>query len=383
MSTRNIVPRADGEGSLGTTLKRWLSGFFNWIDIKEYIDLDSTENPSHQEGRIFYDNCEHALSIYNDSLEVTHNLGQEILVRVNNSTGVDIENGKCVHITGSNGANCPTIALSQANTEATSHFLGMTTSIIPNGGYGYVTSLGKVHNVDTSSFEDGDTLYLSAEEAGGVTNSKPALAVIIGYVILASSGGAGIIYICGNELGAIGADMLKSIYDTNDNGIVDNSEKLNGYEFDIPSSGDIDNNKIYTYNSTLSKFILEKKGIAYSAYTSDETESTTTDQVNWQQKLRLSFTPEKTGNYMLSWTAEISSSGANKGVIVQVELDDTTQLNISLNAPAVANSWETVTGFKSIALENLNTHTIDVDFKAETTATAKIRRVRIEIRKIA
>lgn len=33
MATKNIVPRANGEGGIGTSLKRWLKGFFTEIDV--------------------------------------------------------------------------------------------------------------------------------------------------------------------------------------------------------------------------------------------------------------------------------------------------------------------------------------------------------------
>ena len=36
MTTKNIVPQATGEGTIGTTLKRWLTGFFNTIDAVTY-----------------------------------------------------------------------------------------------------------------------------------------------------------------------------------------------------------------------------------------------------------------------------------------------------------------------------------------------------------
>ena len=34
MSTKNIVPRADGEGGLGTSAKKWLNGFFKNITVQ-------------------------------------------------------------------------------------------------------------------------------------------------------------------------------------------------------------------------------------------------------------------------------------------------------------------------------------------------------------
>jgi hypothetical protein len=86
MATKNIVPRADGEGSIGTTLKRWLSGFFNWLNIKQYIKLEKY-TPSHEEGRVFYDHIHHTLSYYNEISDVEVNLALESLVRVKNMSG--------------------------------------------------------------------------------------------------------------------------------------------------------------------------------------------------------------------------------------------------------------------------------------------------------
>ena len=33
MATKNIVPRANGEGGIGTSVKRWLRGFFKNINV--------------------------------------------------------------------------------------------------------------------------------------------------------------------------------------------------------------------------------------------------------------------------------------------------------------------------------------------------------------
>lgn len=37
MATRNIVPRADGEGGIGTSLKKWLSGYFGTINATNIV----------------------------------------------------------------------------------------------------------------------------------------------------------------------------------------------------------------------------------------------------------------------------------------------------------------------------------------------------------
>ena len=46
MSTRNIVPRANGEGNIGTSVKNWLSGFFQSINILGAMILTQISTPS-------------------------------------------------------------------------------------------------------------------------------------------------------------------------------------------------------------------------------------------------------------------------------------------------------------------------------------------------
>lgn len=226
MSTRNVVPRADGEGSLGTLLKNWLSGFFKWIKIDSYIDFNKDEDsPSWQEGRIFYDKIEHTLAIYNEVSGITHNLGQEHLIRVKNETGTTIENGKVVKIVGSNGTQCPTVNLALADTESNATVLGLTTCEILDGYYGYVCVCGKVHEINTSMFLSGEVVYLSSTMAGELTTVKPSIVTIVGRIIKTHLT-EGIIYVFPKELGTISADMLKTIYDINDNSIVDKAENV-------------------------------------------------------------------------------------------------------------------------------------------------------------
>ncbi len=46
MSTRNIVPRADGEGNIGTSSKSWLSGFFTTLNILGETILSQITKPA-------------------------------------------------------------------------------------------------------------------------------------------------------------------------------------------------------------------------------------------------------------------------------------------------------------------------------------------------
>lgn len=147
----------------------------------------TTAVPSHAEGKTFWDGTEHALVALNDESEITHQLGQEGLVRVFNDTGVTILNGKIVYIDGSEGMEFqPTIALARADMESTAAVLGWATHDIEDSTFGYVTFWGQVHDIDTSSFSDGDTLYLDETTAGEVRLTPPPAGnfkVLVGHII--------------------------------------------------------------------------------------------------------------------------------------------------------------------------------------------------------
>lgn len=239
MANQILEPRNTGEGSIGTTLKRWLSGFFNWLDISQYIKFTPLDTyPPHTEGFIFYDNINHVFNVYNENSEIINNLGRELLIRVYNDTGLAITNGKIVYISGSDGIRTPKIALAKADIEYTSRAVGVVNCEIADGAYGYVMGYGKICNMNTSSFLEGDTLYLSDAVAGEFTKIKPSIAVIIGRVIK-SDVSEGIIYISIDTLGVVGADMLKSIYDTNDNDIVDKAENIDDGAGNASTAADV------------------------------------------------------------------------------------------------------------------------------------------------
>ncbi|MBI5654189.1 hypothetical protein HZC53_00830 [Candidatus Uhrbacteria bacterium] len=151
-----------------------------------YIDFaTTTANPAYLEGRLFYDNTEKALSYYNDSSDVTLNIGQENFIRVRNMTGSTIPNGKAVYISGSDTAGVPSVELAQADSTTTARVVAIATQNIPAGSTGYVTSFGLVHDIDTSAFATSSVLYLSAATPGELTTTKPMspnLTISIGVV---------------------------------------------------------------------------------------------------------------------------------------------------------------------------------------------------------
>lgn len=98
---------------------------------------------------------------------------ERIDVKVRNNSGSTIYKGSVVYLNGALG-NRPTIALSRANSELTSSStFGITIEDIPNNADSFVTCLGTLHVLDTSSFTEGDVVWLSPDVWGGLTTTKP------------------------------------------------------------------------------------------------------------------------------------------------------------------------------------------------------------------
>lgn len=158
------------------------------ITYPDYITFDTTpETVPTAAGSFFWDSGESAPAvILNANVELK--LGQEEVVLVKNATGSSIPKGSVVYINGAAGQR-PTIALSDADTEATSSkTLGLTAETIADTAEGFVTTFGVLRGVNTDGLSEGAMLWLSST-AGGYTTSipaEPAHLVFIGYVVKAS-----------------------------------------------------------------------------------------------------------------------------------------------------------------------------------------------------
>lgn len=156
--------------------------------VLSYVDFDITvEAPVHREGRVFYDNVNHTFAVYNDQPDVTLQLGQEEYIRVVNKTGVQIDNGSLVYISGVQG-NRPTVALAQADVMPTAAVVGMATHDIANNEPGLVTTFGLVRGIDTSAASVvGVHVHLSDTVAGGwleVSPVAPSFGISVGTVLV-------------------------------------------------------------------------------------------------------------------------------------------------------------------------------------------------------
>lgn len=157
------------------------------VSVGSYIDMNTAPSaPTWKEGRVFYDNDEKSLAYYNNDANVKIQLAQEQVARVWNNTATALSDGQAVYILGESSANgFPAIALADASDATKSGVVGVVTSPIAAGGYGFITRYGKVNGLNTSLTPEGTKLYLSATNPGEITATvppAPAVPVVIGWV---------------------------------------------------------------------------------------------------------------------------------------------------------------------------------------------------------
>ena len=152
--------------------------------FNEGIELGITPTASqisgHTKGRIYYDEEYETVSV-DIGDESTLQVGQEMLRYVyNSSSSVTIPNGSVVNFIGvHSGSGVDTVSVGLAiATGNTSQIIGVATQSISPNGFGFVTLFGNVNNLDTvngqySGIAVADKLYLSAVNAGEVTNVPP------------------------------------------------------------------------------------------------------------------------------------------------------------------------------------------------------------------
>ena len=178
-------------------------------------------------------------------LNATTNLkiGQMEVIRVRNNSGGTLTRGQVVYINGAISFR-PTIALSKADTDATStKTLGILNDTLAANAEGFVITFGHIENLNTAAFTDGASVWLSAATAGAFTNvipTQPNHAVFIGYCTRAHAtlGSIMVNVQNGYELGELHDILLTTPADT-DALMYDNATSLwkNSQAFrDIPQN---------------------------------------------------------------------------------------------------------------------------------------------------
>ena len=124
----------------------------------------------------------------------TLQLGQEVQIHCRNSTGSTIPDGTPVYATGTigNSGRITVAPMIADGTVPAKYVIGITTEEILNGEDGKVTTFGKIRNLDTSAYTDGDVLYISPSTAGAFTTTEPSspdISLPVAFVIHAHANG--------------------------------------------------------------------------------------------------------------------------------------------------------------------------------------------------
>ena len=146
--------------------------------------LTPTQVPS--EGLMCWNPEDGTLNLGMPGDNVSLQIGQELLLRVRNTSGSLITNGSAVKISGSTGQH-PEIDLADAvNHRSATSTIAVATEDIDINNFGYVTAFGLVRDMDTSGIAAGQPAFLSetpGEIQGFPTPTQPSSQVFIGVVI--------------------------------------------------------------------------------------------------------------------------------------------------------------------------------------------------------
>lgn len=151
----------------------------------DFAQFDTTVTPVEAVAKMQWDDGNGTLQVGLKGGNVNLQLGQEVVARVYNDSGVALTDGQVVYISGSQG-NRIAVKLAKADSEATSAgTLGVVTEPIAIGAEGFITMTGAVNKLNTTGLTAGALLYLSASTAGAYTQTPPTAPnhrVTIGYV---------------------------------------------------------------------------------------------------------------------------------------------------------------------------------------------------------
>lgn len=111
----------------------------------------------------------------------------------------------------------------------------------------------------------------------------------------------------------------------------------------------------------------------------------TTTSIIYSEKVKLNYTPETTGEYLIMWAAATSSDGANKPIELRVQQDDSAIINESTWGANFTNAFSNNAGFQIVTLTGGVGVFFDLDFRNTSTQgnpIGSVRRARISIFRI-
>lgn len=169
----------------------------NTIDVggvlTPWVDLDTSYSNGNIIGRISWDQDNATMDVGLNSNTILK-VGQDDLWYVKNQTGSTIPKGTAVMAVGTLGASGRILVAPMVSngTISPKYLLGVTAEAIPNGIDGYVLAKGKLRQINTSAYTDGQVLWCSPTVPGALTATEPQapnLKLPIAFVVNAANNG--------------------------------------------------------------------------------------------------------------------------------------------------------------------------------------------------
>jgi hypothetical protein len=140
----------------------------------DYFQLDTTYSNGFVVGALSWD-IDNGTADIGLSGSLKLKIGQDDVWYVKNSTGSAINKGTAVYASGTLGASSKiliTPMIADGSIPAR-FFLGIVAETIANGAEGYVLTKGKLRNINTNAYNEGDVLWVSPTVAGALTATEP------------------------------------------------------------------------------------------------------------------------------------------------------------------------------------------------------------------
>lgn len=164
----------------------------NYID---FVLLPTSSVPAHVEGRVHWIDTTKTLQIDTDVNNFMIEIGHTSVGRIVNKSGNTLLKGVPVYVSGSQG-NRPAVYTSSYETSAaTLGTAGLVAQDINNNNNGYIVTRGPIRGLNTSTYVEGDLLYVSA--SGTLTSTRPSApyhTIAVG-IVTTSHATEGVIYV--------------------------------------------------------------------------------------------------------------------------------------------------------------------------------------------
>ena len=190
-TNRTFTLPADSTLDFGALMKLFGTGI---VDFTSDVTVDNVQfkGGTGTQGEMSWSTDEETVKLIMDG--TTLYMGQDTFVHVRNNTASIITKGTAVYATGTLGASgritvAPMIA---DGTIPGRLFIGLAAEDIAIGVDGQVITFGKIRQIDTTAYNDGDVLWLSPTVSGGLTATEPTapnLKIATAFVIHAANNG--------------------------------------------------------------------------------------------------------------------------------------------------------------------------------------------------